>query len=102
MSAPAFSLFPIQKNLEYILHYESGLKIMVYPLMIFQFEPEENELHFFGQIFGLWYAFETSGYQDHQQPFLNKALNWYAGLKMWPQMQLTLNDPRAARVTNAN
>jgi hypothetical protein len=79
------------------MHAQSGLKMMVYPLMIYPFAPEENEMHFFGQMFGLWFAFETTGYQEHQQPYVDQAMQWYAEKKMWPQILPTMVDPRTPK-----
>ncbi|MBS7565137.1 hypothetical protein KHS38_12050 [Mucilaginibacter sp. Bleaf8] len=98
MASTQFQLVPLPRthlaSLEYIYHKESGLRIMIYPLIIYRFEPNPDELHFYGQLFTLWYAFETWGVQEHQEHLISPALHWYADRKLWPHMQLTLIDPR--------
>lgn len=103
MAGPVFQLLNISnadsfKGLQYIFHKESGLKIIVYPLHLYpHFEADDNELHFFGQLFQWWHVFETWDYRDHQDEMISAALTWYAELKMFPSMLPTLIDPRTAR-----
>lgn len=82
-----FELLPIVnpsslKKLQYIYHRESGLKIIIYPLITnATFLPDPDELCFYGQIYQWWQAFETCGIQDHQIEVISEALSWWSWIK---------------------
>ncbi len=100
MPEQKFQILPIidkasSLKLRYIYHQESGLKIMIYPLHINRhFQPSNDELCFYGQLFQWWHAFETIGFQEHQLDLIPAALEWFAALSFYPQMRPQLNDPR--------
>jgi hypothetical protein len=100
MPAPKFQLLPINdssssKKLRYIHHPQSGLKIIVYPLMLNpEFKASAGELCFYGQLFQWWHAFETWEIQESQMDLISDALSWYADRMFYPQMLPQAIDPR--------
>jgi hypothetical protein len=98
MPGPKFRLLP-QPNtegskLQYIWHPASGLKINVYPLFNYPFCPNPKELCFYGRLFQWWHAFETEGFQEQQLLLIGEALQWYAEISFYPQMEPQAFDPR--------
>jgi hypothetical protein len=101
MSAATFQLISVQQNnqptnLQYLFHRRSGLRINVYPLIRSAFVPKVNEIQFYGKLFSWWVAFETEGYANQPHALIKKGIQWYAGIKMCPNIQITTLDPRLA------
>jgi len=99
MLAATFQLLPIyQNNLrtnrQYLFHRRSNLRINIHPLTSdIAFEPKPNEVQYYARMFSWWIAFETEGYQNQPHALIQKGIKWYAGLKMYPNAQLSQSAP---------
>ena len=99
MPGQNFELLPIldipsNRNLQKIFHSESGLRIIVYPLLGYKFKRKPDELCFFAIVHSWWAAFQTDNVKEHQHDFIPEALNWYANRKLIKEMHVQIDDPR--------
>jgi hypothetical protein len=99
MSAATFQLLPVHQNnqptnLQYLFHRRSGLRINIFPLAGSAYKANADEVQFYGKLFSWWVAFETEGYANQPHALIKKGIQWYASIKMCPNIQITTLDPR--------
>jgi hypothetical protein len=67
----------------------TNIKIKVYPLQQYQFIPNPNEIHLYGENRGLPLAFETMGLSVKNGLDILMAVKWYARQQLnYPEMQI--------------
>ncbi|MGX5687880.1 hypothetical protein [Arcticibacter tournemirensis] len=79
---------------EVIRHRDGDLRIKVYCLGQEGFEPDPDELQFYGNDNGNLLAFETSGYDGSDPLLVIEAIRWYADYIDNPRMEILAEDPR--------
>lgn len=77
-----------------IRHRDGNLRIKVYCLGYDEFEPDSDELQFYGNDNGSLLAFETSGYDGSDPLLVIEAIRWYADYIDNPRMEILAEDPR--------
>jgi hypothetical protein len=97
MQKPVFSIDKT-RNRDIITTAGTNLTISVYYLEEEPFEPTPGETVFYGDDHGAYIAFETTGWNpeadtEHLE-LVGLALMWYAKILDYPQMQLSIEDPR--------
>jgi hypothetical protein len=77
-----------------IFHRDGTLRVSVYCLDEESFEPDPNELQFYGDNNGELLAFETLGYNMEEPGLIIQAIRWYANYVGNPEMEILAEDPR--------
>ncbi len=77
-----------------IWHRDGTLRIRVCCLGDDKFEPNPDELQFYGNDNGNLLAFETSGYDGSDPLLVIEAIRWYADYIENPRMEILAEDPR--------
>jgi hypothetical protein len=95
MVSLTFSLVEDQER-DTIVHCDAGLQVSVFNLDIEPFYPSGNQHHVFGDDHGEWIAFETNGWNGQTTHLLMQAAAWYARYLDFPEMVVTIEDPRPA------
>lgn len=79
---------------EIIRQRDSSLRICVYCLGKDNFEPNDDELQFYGVNNGDILCFETSGYDGTDPLVIIEAIRWYADYIQNPRMEILAEIPR--------
>ena len=77
-----------------IRHRDGDLRIHVYCLGKDDFEPNHDELQFYGNNRGELLAFESSRYDLKDPILIIEAIRWYADYIDNPRMEILAEDPR--------
>lgn len=93
MISTTFSLLEDQER-DVIIHDPSGLRVNVFGLEVDNYQPTKGELHIFGDDHGEWLAFETEGWNGEYLDIISQAVVWYARYLDYPEMNITIEDPR--------
>jgi hypothetical protein len=80
--------------LDVIRHRDGNLRIKVFCLDKDDFDPDPNELQFYGNNRGELLSFETSGYDGADPLLVIEAIRWYADYIDHPRMEILAEDPR--------
>lgn len=73
---------------------DTDLRIKVYCLDKEAFEPDPDEIQFYGEYEGTPLAFETDNITAEDALDITEAIHWYAGYLGCPEMEILLDDPR--------
>lgn len=85
---------------EVIRHRDSGLRIRVYCYGRDSFEPDPDELQFYGMDNKEVLVFETSGYDGSDPLLVIEAIRWYADYIENPRMEILAENPRISDIDN--
>jgi len=77
-----------------IRHRDGDLRINVYCLGKDDFDPNPDELQFYGNNNGDLLVFETSRYDGNDPILIIEAIRWYADYIDNPRMEILAEDPR--------
>jgi len=77
-----------------IRHRDGDLRIRVFCLDDDEFEPNHDELQFYGNDHGKLLVFETSHYNGDDPLLVIEAIRWYADYIDNPRMEILAEDPR--------
>jgi len=83
-----------------IRHRDGDLRIHVYCLDNTEFEPNPEELQFYGNDNGKLLVFETSRYNGDDPLLVIEAIRWYADYIDNPRMEILAEDPRISDADN--
>ncbi len=78
-----------------IRHRDGNLRIRVCSLETYDFDPNDDELQFYGDDNGELLAFETIGYDGADPLLVIEAIRWYADYIENPKMEILAEDPRS-------
>lgn len=73
---------------------DGKLRILVFCLDKESFEPDTEEIQFYGNNNGTFLAFETSDYDGRDPVAVIEAIRWYADYIKNPKMEILAEDPR--------
>jgi hypothetical protein len=96
MKSDIFLLAKDTENIcrDMIFHRDGTLRVCVYCLDEEPFEPNQNELQFYGDNNGELLAFETRGYNMEEPGLIIQSIRWYANYIGNPEMEILAEDPR--------